>query len=402
MADLLDAHGRRRIDDPHDWVAEEIRVALDRRIRVIPILVDGARMPEADELPPSLARLAARQALTLRHESFVTDTARLVAAIQGPAAAAAAPESAPAAAPSDTIPDSTIAAWYATGLHRLAAGEWAEAAQAFTAVQQHRSDYRDTTMLLSSAQEQQWLSGMDALASQAASQNDWQRAISALRQIVAVQPDYRGAAMKLADAESRLRPATQQSVSQTSGHKNSTRKWIIGVGVGSAAALTLVVAATALSLLTGGQDGPSPTPSPTSDLRTDPGDLAYLIGQIPESFSDTCIELPRPEESILASVACSPADGPGDVFFDLHASEADAQAAFDDWALPSQGDCSSGPGGGIYTVDGADAGAMGCTTIGDSNSFIWYDYDLAILGLAASDTLEYSEIYDWWLTAGPG
>ena len=53
---ITDEHGRRRLDDPDDFVRLEIEAALTRNVRVIPILVDGARMPRADELPPSLVR----------------------------------------------------------------------------------------------------------------------------------------------------------------------------------------------------------------------------------------------------------------------------------------------------------------------------------------------------------
>ena len=42
---ITDAGGRRRLDDPHDFVRLEIEAALARNVRVIPILVDGARMP---------------------------------------------------------------------------------------------------------------------------------------------------------------------------------------------------------------------------------------------------------------------------------------------------------------------------------------------------------------------
>jgi hypothetical protein len=38
----------------------EIEAALQRNVRVIPILVDGATMPRADELPSSLVRIGAR------------------------------------------------------------------------------------------------------------------------------------------------------------------------------------------------------------------------------------------------------------------------------------------------------------------------------------------------------
>jgi outer membrane protein assembly factor BamB len=70
--------GRRRLDNPGDFVRLEIEVALARNVRVIPILVDGARMPGADELPSSLAKLTRRQALELSPNRFDTDIRRLL------------------------------------------------------------------------------------------------------------------------------------------------------------------------------------------------------------------------------------------------------------------------------------------------------------------------------------
>lgn len=55
----------RRLDDPQDWVRLEVEAAIKRDIRVIPVLVDGAKMPIADELPPSLRGLARKQAVSL-------------------------------------------------------------------------------------------------------------------------------------------------------------------------------------------------------------------------------------------------------------------------------------------------------------------------------------------------
>jgi hypothetical protein len=70
--------GRRRLDDPADFVRVEIEAALRRDVRVIPILVDGARMPRAEQMPTSLAGLQRRQALELSPNRFDYDTSRLV------------------------------------------------------------------------------------------------------------------------------------------------------------------------------------------------------------------------------------------------------------------------------------------------------------------------------------
>jgi hypothetical protein len=77
-----DGRGCRRLDDPDDFVRLEIETALDRGVRVIPVLVRGAVMPARDDLPESLAGLARRNALFVRHESFRSDAGRLVAVIE--------------------------------------------------------------------------------------------------------------------------------------------------------------------------------------------------------------------------------------------------------------------------------------------------------------------------------
>jgi TIR domain len=74
--------GRRRLDNPEDFVRTEIRIALKRGIRVIPVLVEGASMPQADELPDDLKLLARRNALNVSHDRFGSDSERLIKAVE--------------------------------------------------------------------------------------------------------------------------------------------------------------------------------------------------------------------------------------------------------------------------------------------------------------------------------
>ncbi|MGZ8758761.1 MAG: toll/interleukin-1 receptor domain-containing protein [Aeromicrobium sp.] len=70
--------GRRRLDDPADFVRVEIEAALARDVRVIPVLVDGASMPHAEALPASLRTLVRRHALELSPSQYAFDTGRLL------------------------------------------------------------------------------------------------------------------------------------------------------------------------------------------------------------------------------------------------------------------------------------------------------------------------------------
>jgi tetratricopeptide (TPR) repeat protein len=76
---LKDKAGHRRLHKPDDFVAIEIAAALTRNIRVIPVLVDGARMPQESELPDTLKPLVRRQAAEARHAHFGTDADALIA-----------------------------------------------------------------------------------------------------------------------------------------------------------------------------------------------------------------------------------------------------------------------------------------------------------------------------------
>jgi tetratricopeptide (TPR) repeat protein len=77
-----DDHGNRRLDNPEDFVRMEIGAALKRKIRVIPVLVDGALMPQPTDLPEDLKPLVRRNALQITDVSFEGDCQRLAAAIR--------------------------------------------------------------------------------------------------------------------------------------------------------------------------------------------------------------------------------------------------------------------------------------------------------------------------------
>ena len=67
-----------RLRDQRDFVRIEIERALDRGKVVIPVLLDGARMPVESEIPYSLTGLLNRQAMHVRRESYRVDLPHLI------------------------------------------------------------------------------------------------------------------------------------------------------------------------------------------------------------------------------------------------------------------------------------------------------------------------------------
>ena len=71
-----------RLDDPNDWVRQEIEFALTRRLDIFPVLVDGAAMPRREALPASIAALAGHQSAEITATRYRYDVTRLLDAVQ--------------------------------------------------------------------------------------------------------------------------------------------------------------------------------------------------------------------------------------------------------------------------------------------------------------------------------
>jgi hypothetical protein len=77
-----DAAGRRRLDDPNDFIRLETSAALKRNIRVVPVLVDGAVMPRAEDLPDEIKSLARRQAIEISHKQWEASSGELIRTLE--------------------------------------------------------------------------------------------------------------------------------------------------------------------------------------------------------------------------------------------------------------------------------------------------------------------------------
>jgi hypothetical protein len=77
-----DPGGTRRIDNPEDSLYTEISTALRLKLKIIPLLVAGAAVPQPGELPPALAPITDWQALRLDDDEFDHDSSRLIEALE--------------------------------------------------------------------------------------------------------------------------------------------------------------------------------------------------------------------------------------------------------------------------------------------------------------------------------
>jgi hypothetical protein len=80
-SNITDDLGRRRLENPTDWVRIEIRRALERGIRVIPVLISAA-MPQETDVPADMKSLLQRQALDLSDRHWKQDVELLAQALE--------------------------------------------------------------------------------------------------------------------------------------------------------------------------------------------------------------------------------------------------------------------------------------------------------------------------------
>lgn len=110
-AEARDAAGTRRLEQPGDFVRLEIATALERKLPVIPVLLQGAQFPAADKLPTELRELSFRNGFAINHATWTSNVDDLVRRLGLPAAA-----SQPAA------PPSRRRLWIGVGIAVLAIG----------------------------------------------------------------------------------------------------------------------------------------------------------------------------------------------------------------------------------------------------------------------------------------
>src|SRR6476619_3382501 len=99
-----DKWGRRRIDDPSDWVRREIQLGLELGKTMMPLLVRHAEALPEEAFPPELSALASIQAYPIRNNQWSSDIQYVLGSLEPflGARAANTPAPGPEAAPDGT------------------------------------------------------------------------------------------------------------------------------------------------------------------------------------------------------------------------------------------------------------------------------------------------------------
>lgn len=80
---ITDYQGRRRLEDPTDFVRLEVELALERNIPIVPLLVGGAQMPKGYELPASIRQLVLFNGIPVRPDpDFHHDMDKLISSLE--------------------------------------------------------------------------------------------------------------------------------------------------------------------------------------------------------------------------------------------------------------------------------------------------------------------------------
>jgi TIR domain len=96
------------LHDPNDYVRLALESALRRGTLVIPVTVDGARMPVNGELPPSLASMAGQAAFEIGLRSFDADTGQLMRVLDQSIAERQATQLRPTPVPGPPAPSTPV------------------------------------------------------------------------------------------------------------------------------------------------------------------------------------------------------------------------------------------------------------------------------------------------------
>jgi tetratricopeptide (TPR) repeat protein len=246
---ITDAAGKRRLDNADDVLRQEIFNALKRNILVIPLLVGGAVMPGAEELPADLAFLARRQALSVSEVNFDVDIGRLMQRLEKALGECKPPQD------EETHQKDELSNLLALAQSAKAQQDWHGAVQALRAALSLSPSNPEVAAQLNDAVQQQQVVDLFHQGQQFYQAQNYRGALDCFRRVRVLGGNYNDVDRLIALVEESSKPPK----------KSKRLRWIIGGSVAAIFVLGLIVSAVQ------DQQKRESTPAPADPTTADAG-----------------------------------------------------------------------------------------------------------------------------------
>ena len=217
----------RRLDNPDDFVRVEVRTALARKIRVIPVLVGNADMVDEAQLPDDLKPLARWNAIKIVEEYYDQAIEKLVRSLVTELGEPVSENNAQQS-------DQKVQSLRGEAEAAIGVEDWFGAIQALQAALSLAPNNHEVAARLKWANDQRKWSGLFAEAQELYDQGKKPAALQKFRQVRVAAGDYRGVNQLIAQLDSEVSSETRRS---------TVRRWTFGTVtiVGSVVALIAVL-----------------------------------------------------------------------------------------------------------------------------------------------------------------
>ena len=260
-ATASDERGR-RLDVADDFVRVEIRTALSRKIRIIPVLVGGAEMVEDEQLPDDLKPLSRWNAIKIVEEYYDQGIEKLVRSL--------VPElGEPVAEGNAQQSDQKVNSLRGEAEAAIGVEDWFGAIQALQAALSLAPTNHEVAARLKWANDQRKWSGLYTEAQELYERGKKAAAVQKFRQVRVSAGDYRGVNQLIAQIESEVASESRRS---------TVRRWTFGTVAAVAGVFAVVVTLVVMQIRSEfspkkDDAAPSTTGSPVPDPidRTDNG-----------------------------------------------------------------------------------------------------------------------------------
>jgi len=216
----------RRLDDTNDFVRVEIRTALARKIRIIPVLVGDAEMVSEDELPEDLRPFSRWNAIRIVEDYYDEAIDKLVRSLVPELGEPASKDNAPQA-------DAKTRSLRGEAEAAIGVEDWFGAIQALQAALSLEPNNFEISARLKWANEQRKLSGLFTEGQELYDRGKKAAALQKFRQVRVAGGNYRGVNELMAQLE---REVSSEST------RSTVRRWTFGTLAAIAAVFAVVVA----------------------------------------------------------------------------------------------------------------------------------------------------------------